>query len=373
MSCVINQGKIDISSPALCKFLQDNKFLVVKTFTSEQSEKIKDYLNPSKKDLEVYFSREGSLLLRDKTFDTDIKTDSYINPLTNIPVTVISGAKKIKLKSANDKQAYFTSTYNLWLLYYDKTSQDAKITLYYNPFHRPEFTNYYKKEPYNSVRVFKQYCDIVGKDADQFCTCLISTSDNKNDFCVNDYFGDDINLVDAIKGASKEAYNRLEGNCPCLNSTCNPSYKSALLPDSFIPTYLTDSLQNCVQDLTITICNSQVSSGGNLDTQKVAIQQSCSAETSTTTGGKQSSAEPTTPAPPTAPVTPTVAVTPTTPVTPPLPSNTEDGSFFDKYKYYIIAAVIVLIILLGIGGYFIFSSSSTSTNSSSSPTTNSSS
>lgn len=320
-----------------------NRYFRVTTYPRDLSDLILSSLQ-GHDDSHLYFDDSGSLAL-----STPNGVIQRVNDLTKREVELISSNIV-----TGDGNYVYSSGFGAWFLNKDK---DGLVSLYYNPIPRPEYVDWFKRDPINAMNLLIDVCT-ENKGRDPVCSCINKQTDREPDteFCLNELFGGDVKLRKSVKASSKNrvGYNQLEEICGCANVRCNKSHPLIL------QYRLEGGGHECPKDINISICNATFSSGGTTNFSG-DIQQQCGSEFS------PPEVDPTPPSPP-GPTPPTPgptppAPTPPTPPAPPTPDPTpspvpDKTNSFSKwflslsrgYQTAIIISLVVSLILILFGG-----------------------
>ena len=305
-------------------------FVSVYKFSSTDSKVIDDSLFLKKDFHNCYLSGTGSLAVYKKSVTSEQSTGEpiveYVNTFTKSKVIVSSGIQPIVLDPTVSNQKYFFSPNSKWILYKKIENSVPIYSILYNTFHHIEFKNYYS-QPDNkntSMALINKYCKEV-QNVDDACKCF---NFDDNPACLYNLIGK--NDTDFLKSktdtGSRTTYGKLASNCACMNQRC-VLFKSRADSTTFIPEYIKTDKNNCIGDYTTVFCNSVIEAGGNISTSnKLNLNQTCSASGINLPNGS----------PPTTP--------PTTP-----PGTSQDNIFGINKNYVYIGGGVLLLLLIGGG------------------------
>ena len=278
-------------------------FFIIKKLTEEESEKVTKSLDYPHM---FYFVNYGNV--QGSIDGTDEGIFKIFNPLRTSDVTTSADPLE-KRVSAHKNQFSFDHehviTENLKYILHKK---DKTWYLLYNPIHREEFKNYWKRvladssittnwagtyddaKYINTTTLFREYCKslIINKDRDfpkenTFLdpTCNMILSPER---CANNAFFQ-INLSTypkynkALQPVLDQLQTKQSGIEPCLatgtpsdfmnDSPLNPKGNSSSFTSAF------RERDTFSQSMTFTVCNTEITSSGDANLEGVNIENSC--------------------------------------------------------------------------------------------------
>lgn len=260
-----------------------DKFLVIYTFTKDESTLISNYNKltvlssgtsgdsssvPVSSENELYFDSYGNVSV--KVVNSTVILMNFVNP---IPKDKKISYLSTNLISKNKRDKNFIFSPNLqWILYKDTSNI---FCLMYNFIHTQLFRNYYIFNNNDAINIFRAYCNIT-QGQDQTCSCIPINSD----ICTNRILGTEI----ASSEKTKASFSGFETTCQYLEPGC--LYYTSL-DTSFLKDYYAANPKP--QSLTVTVCSQTFSAGGNMNIPVADIQQKCSTVYSVGAAGKGSS------------------------------------------------------------------------------------
>lgn len=245
--------------PLVNKYLLNSKvvdkFLKVKDFTVINSEKIRNVDNT------LYFDNYGNVEVTDKENKSVLR---FVNKITGKQVEKLKSNLVLEENRDND---FILSENTLWILYYDNS--EKKYYILYNFIHTPVVRNLYKDNNNKTIELFGDYCKTI-QGADPTCSCLPVNKD----ICMERLFSNE--LREKEKTNNKLNYESIAGNCQYMDSQCK---KYTSLDQSFIKDYYAKN--PFPQNITINICSTNFTAGGDLSIPKASIDQNCSGDKQT--------------------------------------------------------------------------------------------
>ena len=278
-------------------------FFIIKKFTEEESDKVTKSLDYPHL---FYFVNYGNV--QGSVDGSDEGIFKILNPLRTSDVTTSADPLE-KRVSAHKNQFSFDYehiiTENLKYILHKK---DKKWYLLYNPIHRTEFKNYWKKvladssittnwagtyddaKYINTTTLFRKYCKslVINKERDfpkentfldPTCNMILSP-----ETCANNAFFQ-INLSTypkyskALQPVLDQLQTKQSGIEPCLatgtpsdfmnDSPLNPNGNSSSFTSAF------RKRDTFSQSMTFNVCNTEISSSGDANLEGVNIENSC--------------------------------------------------------------------------------------------------
>lgn len=323
--------------PDLLQMQQNGYFFIVKKFNDTDSSQIGSLVTQ----LKLCFDQYGNIADSNKVI--------FNNPLTRSKWSSRNPGLITKMPINNN---LILSPNMKWILYQDKTLW----YLMYNPIHRRNFKQYYNSISYNAdglsnssgtddvKHLITKYCEIVAGTstpgmrnfADPTCKCLMKEE------CIDDSFGSHV--------TNQMIRNKVDLSCVCLTDNCkNPPIDG----DSFLPDFTRNVSSklpngNCPTSITISVCDSNISAGGNVNSSGLNIKQDCGVINNdggaSVPSATQPSAQPTT-LPSAAPTSPAAPVAqPSTP--PAAPATQPPESHIPSIAIGVGTALAIIIIIM---------------------------
>jgi len=267
------------NSPALLKFFNSNLtnpdplksfiriFKINKTDIKGNLDDISSY---------IYLDSRGNLIIKnDYNSSSSSPYQIFKNPLSSdekIETSLVTTSKPRRVNSLFINKKNFLYSNNMkWILFTGtEVGTDDKncIHILYNPFYREEFKKYYLKNQGDANKYYSEYCKMVGNDP--YENCIDSAK------CKKDFLGETAKLVESLDNA---AYKQLDTACRCFNRSCTQYQSNLAEADSFLHNYFIvgNGTAVCQNNITIAICNANISAGGNASNLQTTIQQNCKA------------------------------------------------------------------------------------------------
>jgi hypothetical protein len=230
-----------------------------------------------------FFSDIGDILVINKDgiqisyFINQTATKDLINGKLkdqNIPRTLSTENNQVS-SSSSITFLIPSKNYGKYFLY--KKNSTTKTVLLYNTIPRPEYSSFYKDDE-QAYALVADYCKEINA-VDPICKCInqenISSKDETENkqFCMNDIFGNNTVRTSIKKGSSSSVYGELERRCGCFNINCKKDH----------PFFITDRTKKYPPDgkcpsTDVTICNTTISGGTNLNLGDLKLDQKCGSE-----------------------------------------------------------------------------------------------
>jgi uncharacterized membrane protein YgcG len=245
------------------------RFIKVYTFSQTDSSLISKAL-PERR---LYFSDTGELLITESA-SSKTKVLSHKVALVQNTLSTLAVESNLVHKAFDDQTFFFSKDLGLWVLCLEPT---GSYSIRYNPVPRQEYLKYFKSDENNSISLLLDYCKEV-RGFDPVCSCInrenpdlnIQNEDENKQFCMNSLLGGNKTRTNIKKASSGMEYKAIASNCACLNIQC---------PREKHPIQKEINTRVPCPGTVLSICNTNISSGRDISSLGMEIEQRCGVNT----------------------------------------------------------------------------------------------
>ena len=241
------------------------RFIKVYTFSAQDSSLITKAL-PERR---LYFSDIGELIITESASSMK-KVLNHKVAITQTTLPTLTVESNLIHKAFEGQTFFFSRDLGFWVLCLETS---GSYSIRYNPVPRQEYLKYFKADENNSISLLLDYCKEV-KGLDPFCKCInrenselnIQNEDENKQFCMNSLLGGNKTRTNIKKASSGMEYKAISSNCACLNIQC-PKEKHPIQKEI-------NRRVPCPGTI-LSICNTNITSGRDIKTLGMEIEQSC--------------------------------------------------------------------------------------------------